>query len=100
MKLAEEEFYDYEPIKNHIDTNAPFDGCMFETFGEELEYVLDKANSGSKNIWTITEDDNGGIIYYAGYHLVNRIGFFITKKSWSNEDDYVELDIDNEFLEN
>ena len=30
----------YHPIKNHLDKNAGYDGCMFETFGKELEFVL------------------------------------------------------------
>ena len=29
----------YKPIQNHIDTNASYSGAMFETFGEEVEYV-------------------------------------------------------------
>jgi len=31
----------YKPIKNHIIQDAPYDGCMFETYGEEVEYVCD-----------------------------------------------------------
>ena len=29
----------YRPITNHLDTDAAFDGCMFETFGVEIEFV-------------------------------------------------------------
>ena len=34
--ITEEEFDNYfEREKNHIDKNASFDGCMYETYGEE-----------------------------------------------------------------
>ena len=40
-KITENEFFNtYKPITNHINPNAPFDGCMFETYGEEFEYVV------------------------------------------------------------
>jgi hypothetical protein len=29
----------YKPIPNNIDTNASFDGLMFETYGDEVEFV-------------------------------------------------------------
>ena len=36
-KITEEDFYDdFKPQLNHFDDNASFDGCMFETYGEEL----------------------------------------------------------------
>jgi len=29
----------YKPITNHLDSNASFDGAMFETYGDEVEFV-------------------------------------------------------------
>ena len=29
----------YKPIKNHLNEDRGYDGCAFETFGEELNYV-------------------------------------------------------------
>ena len=29
----------YTPIKNHIDVDSSFDGEMFETYGNEVEFV-------------------------------------------------------------
>lgn len=77
----------YKPIKNHIDTNASFDGDMFETFGEEVEYV--RTYPDQKKVWTLIEADGKQYIS-AGYHHVNRLGYFITEIAWEtgNEEFY------------
>jgi len=66
----------YKPIKNHIDTNASFNGEMFETYGDEVNFV--KEQDGSY-IWTYGDGDDGGSYIWNGWHFVNRIGYFITK---------------------
>lgn len=66
----------YKPIKNHIDTNASFDGEMFETYGKELEFV--KA-ADEDRIWMYGDGDDGGSYIWNGWHIVNRIGYFITE---------------------
>jgi len=65
----------YKPIKNHIDTNSSFDGEMFETYGDELEFV--KAQDEDR-IWMYGDGDDGGCYIWNGWHYVNRIGYFIT----------------------
>jgi hypothetical protein len=69
----------YKPIVNHIDKNASFDdgegGIMFETYGEEVEFV--KAQDPAC-IWTYGDGDNGGSYVWNGWHFVNRLGYFIT----------------------
>lgn len=72
---------EYKPITNHIDSNASFqdedgNGIMFETFGEELEFV--KAQD-PRCIWTYGDGDDGGGYIWNGYHYINRIGYFITE---------------------
>ena len=70
-------FEKYKPEKNSFQKHSSFDGCMFETFGEELAYV--KAHQEKyKDVWTITEEEGELFIEY-GFHFVNRIGYFITK---------------------
>ena len=66
----------YKPIQNHIDTNASFDGAMFETYGDEVEFV--KAQDENR-IWTYGDGDDGGGYIWNGWHLVNRLGYFITE---------------------
>jgi hypothetical protein len=79
----------YKPVKNHLETNAAFDGFMFETFGFEVEHV--KATP-AKHIWTLV-DAEGQDVICAGWHLVNRIGYFCTDVPWEDEGLTVELEM-------
>lgn len=65
----------YQPIQNHIDPHA---GDKFETYGAELDYVLKVAYTEPKRIWTLVDGDDGNLYIASGYHLVNRINYFIT----------------------
>jgi hypothetical protein len=68
---------EYQPITNHIDKNASFDGLMFETYGEEYEAV----KSANPNcIWMYGDGDDGGSYIWSGWGFVNRLGYFITTK--------------------
>lgn len=80
----------YKPIKNKFVDDAPFDGCMFETYGDELEELK---NHDIQNIWTIVDSDVG-LIIIAGYHYVDRYGYFITEKQWEDENIEVVLEED------
>jgi hypothetical protein len=66
----------YKPILNHIDTNASFDGMMFETYDEEYAFV--KATDENR-IWMYGDGDDGGSYIWSGWGFVNRIGYFITE---------------------
>jgi hypothetical protein len=79
----------YGLIKNHLDANASFDGVLFETYETELAFVLAQKNN---HIWTFQEDDYGVPCVTNGYHYVNRLGYFITKKPWNDgEEFYINL---------
>jgi hypothetical protein len=84
VTMTFEEWLDkYKPIPNHLDSNASFqdedgEGIMFETYGDELEYVLSIANSEPNRVWTYVDGDEGTWVTN-GYRLVNRIGYFITE---------------------
>ena len=99
MTITEDQFYEeYKPIKNHLDDNASFDGCMFETYGEEVQYVFELAKKENR-VWTIIEGDDG-MCFSAGFHYVNRLGFLITEKPYDSEEDWVEIDDDFDSDEN
>lgn len=87
-KLTEEQFDGYfKLIENHIDLNASFNGCLFETFGLELLFVKEMAQQN--RVITIIEtdgdelDEDGdtipNMVYVSGMHHVNRIGYLITQ---------------------
>ena len=77
IEMEFEEFVEtYKPITNHIDTNASFDGLMFETYGAEVEFV--KAQDENR-IWMYGDGDDGEGHIWSGWGFVNRIGYFITE---------------------
>ena len=90
MKQITEDKFDenFTPVENHLDDNASWDNCMFETYGEEEDYVREQDNN---NIWTIVEGDNDTIFIESGFHIVNRMGYLITKEKWI-EDTNVFID--------
>lgn len=83
MKLNESEFESkFKMIKNHLDNNASLNGCMFETYGKEVEYIASLA--GTNTVWTYVEGEDG-LYFISGMHFVNRIGYFITTKPYTEE---------------
>jgi hypothetical protein len=84
----------YKPVQNELVANAPYDGTMFETFGVEVSHVLNLSHSDPSRVWTLLDCD--GIQYVsAGYHLVNRLGYFITAERFADTpDDVCVLDDD------
>ena len=103
--LTEEEFLnEFTREENHIDKNAGFDGCLFETYGEELDYVFEM--SKLNRVVTVIEGEeeeeeltfvNNSVekikevititnLYYAsGFHYVNRLGYFVLDKPYEYE---------------
>jgi len=63
------------------DDMCSFGGCMYETYGEDVEYLKTIPN---KRIWTII-DEGDEMFIIAGYHIVNRIGYFVTNEEWVDE---------------
>ena len=85
----------YHPIKNHLDKNAGYDGCMFETFGKELEYVLATHQHSPQNIWTLVEGENNDMWLSPGYHFVDRLAYIITKEPVDRNELDVEYCMEN-----
>ena len=75
----------YQPVTN---PNNDWGGAYsaFETYGDDLDYVLQQDD---RHVWTAIEHDEG-ITIVAGYHLVNRLQYFITIKPY---DDFIEVPI-------
>jgi hypothetical protein len=80
IELSEETFAAlFKPTANHLNPNASFDwsdgcGTLFETFGEELAHVQKQHPA---NIWTHCSGDGDFLV--SGFHVVNRLGYFITE---------------------
>jgi len=104
--ITEEEFYGtYKPQINHFERTkfskeiadedvAPFSGAMYETYGQDEEYIQGMATDEAtkKRVWTIIEGDDDKFYIVAGFHYVNRFGYIITEKEWETENEQVEND--------
>ena len=77
IEMELDEWFDkYKPIQNHLDENASFDGCMFETYGDEVDFVR---SQDPATIWMYGDGDDGEGHIWSGWGFVNRIGYFITE---------------------
>lgn len=85
----------YKPIKNHLDDNASWqneegEGIMFETYGDELDFVRGKCEHNPRCIWTLMDSEvNDDCVVVEGFHFVNRIGYFITENPAEERTNYV-----------
>jgi hypothetical protein len=68
----------YQPMPNHLNEGE----LGYETYGEELEYVL---LQDDHNIWTEVDGDDG-VYIVNGYAMVNRIKYYITNTAWRDGD--------------
>lgn len=84
----------FKPMINYIDPDASFNQTMFETYGDEVEHVCDRANTPDTalTVWTYIDGSDGTYIV-EGYHHVNRIGHFVTEKS-ADADATYEITVD------
>jgi hypothetical protein len=104
--ISEDEFYEkYKPLQNHLDSNASFDGLLWETFGDEINYCFELAKK-EQRVWTIVECDDVDyepeddddeelkccMYIISGFHYVNRIGFMVTEVPYDEETE-VKLDL-------
>jgi hypothetical protein len=81
LQLSEDEFMKQFPLVfNHLNPTASWacdnePGCMFETFGEEFEFVRHQA---SLTVWTLVDGDDDDLYILGGLHFCNRIGYFVS----------------------
>jgi hypothetical protein len=80
----------FKPTLNHFHSDN--DEHMYETYGAEVEYVIEQ---DSRHIWTWIQGDMSDLIV-AGYHYVNRLGYYITEVPWEDEYDYALLSVEVE----
>lgn len=80
-EMTEDEFDEQYPlVTNHLNPNASWvigdgPGCLFETYGEELDFVR---SQDPRTVWTLVDGDDGNQYVISGYHFVNRIGYLIS----------------------
>lgn len=89
--ITEDEFEErFIPKQNHLrgEDEASFSGWMYETYGEELDFVRSQSQG---HVWTIVENDEV-LTLLPGYHRVNRLGYILTENPWKTGDEEVVFD--------
>lgn len=89
----------YPLLANHLSDNGEaFEGCLFETFGEELAFVQ---RQNPLTIWTLVNaDDSDRRFICSGFHFINRFGYLISTIPFPEDADIeVQLSDGNEELE-
>jgi hypothetical protein len=81
IELTEDEFDARFPLlPNHINPSAGWaigegGGCLFETYGEESEFVR---RQDPLKVWTLVDGDDGDMYLISGLHFVNRVGYLLS----------------------
>lgn len=77
----------YKPVHNHIADfyAAPYDDTMFETFGDEHNFIRELISTAPDTIWTLVTGDDNEWIIISGYHYVNRLGYFVSQVPFTND---------------
>ena len=72
---------------------------MFDTVGQDLKRVQKALEANYDSIWTLIEGDDGNQYIVAGFHFINRMGYFITEKPAETGDEeylfFTEEELDN-----
>lgn len=94
--ITEDQFFEqYKPVLNRHYLNedsTAFNGCMYETYGSELDYVREVAQVNEAFVWTVIDGDNG-LSITSGYHHVNRFGYIITELP--ADDDFIDVIVED-----
>ena len=101
IELTEDEFdVQYPLVPNHINPSASWafgnaGGCLFETYGEEFEFV--RRYDPSK-VWTLVDGDAGDMYLVSGLHYVNRVGYLLSRNPIpENTTVQVRLPMENDY---
>jgi len=91
MLVVDWEAY-FKPFVNHLENNAGWEGedgrgIMFETYGDELEFVL---GCNPACVWTYRDDEDGTPVLVSGMHAFEMgvIGYFVTQVPVADGDSY------------
>ena len=81
IEISEDQFHDQYPLlTNHLNPHAAWGfggapGCLFETYGQELEFVRQQ---DPRTVWTLVDGENGDTYLLNGVHFVNRLGYLVS----------------------
>jgi len=58
-----------------------------ESDGEIVRDFADVKDEDARRVWTIVDGEGGGMYALPGFHVVNRVGYVLTEKPWTDEND-------------
>ena len=79
----------FKPIKNKFSKH---DELMFETYGEEYEYIQ---SLDPRYVWTHVSADMADLLV-AGVAYVNRLCYYVCEVPWEDDMDTVLLSVEKE----
>ena len=79
---------EYQPIINDNGKQNSYDNLMYETYGEDLAAVQSYPN---EQVWTLIEVEDKRYLI-PGFHVVNRLGYFLTYNIWTNVEQEILID--------
>ncbi len=77
------------PVLNPFDSDADYDGAMFDTDGQEYEFVAELAVEHPRRVWTIVDGESNSLVLICGLHHINRIGYIITALPGQGDEQYI-----------
>ncbi|HEY4062281.1 MAG TPA: hypothetical protein VGM30_10295 [Puia sp.] len=80
----------FSPQRNHLVESAAFNDFMYETYGQELEYV---EKQDPLSIWTVLDGDGSVPSVVSGFHFINRLGYIIAEVPRTPEEDVQEIEV-------
>lgn len=60
---------------------------MLETYEPYISQALALNKTKPKVLWTVFDGDDGNVYICAGFHLANRIHYFVSNEEWKNDDE-------------
>ena len=73
----------YAPVRNPVRPDAAFDGTLFETFGDDLAYVIQQPQ---ERIWTLVQGGDGELYLINGFHRVDRLCYFVSLRPFEPDE--------------
>lgn len=87
----------FSPKQNTVSNREEYNGWLFETYGEDLEYIKElNADEFKKlHVWTVFDEETDGVFCISeGLHWVNAMGYFVTEKAYDPAFTYNVVDIE------
>lgn len=88
MALTDTDFENKYSLDETITTSVGFtdENGKLETYGKDLETVMEIAAKTPKRIWSFTDGDDGDLLIVAGMSKFSRPTYYIiTNEEWEDE---------------